>query len=149
MCLLSMMHTTARADRKGPSAKKALCTSRLATTVQGLCFPIVSSSIMTNPTAPGDHYAHTKALRTLMLLQAAHLKCALAQTRHRVPDSRASPSRHVNKTMCTHHSEVLMKQYAYHCEQNGSGQAQSKIYWVNVWLQTYIHSYRDASHTTY
>ena len=131
MCLLSMMHTTARADRKGLSAKKALCRSRLerlmATTVQGSAFPMVSSSIVTNPTAPGDHYAHTKALRTLMLLQAAHLKCALAQTRHRVPGSRASPSRHVNKTMCTHHSEVLMKQYAYHCEQNGSTQAHQRF----------------------
>ena len=40
---------------------------------------------------PGDHYARVRALRILFR--------TLAQTRHRVPDSRASPSRRVNETM--------------------------------------------------
>ena len=40
-----------------------------------------------------------RALRTLLLLQAAPLKYALAQTRHCVPDSQAGPSRRVNEVL--------------------------------------------------
>ena len=64
-------------------------------------FPMAGSSIVTNPMAPGDQYALARALHILLLLQAAPLKCVLVQTRHSVPDSRASPSRCVNETIHT------------------------------------------------
>ena len=70
---------------------------------------MAGSSIVTNPAAHGNHYACARALCTLLLLQAAPLKCALTQTRHHVPNSRACPSRCANETMCTHHSDMLTK----------------------------------------
>ena len=73
----------------------------MATTARDCAFPMAGSSIVTNPTAPGDQYAHARALHTLLLLQAAPLKCVLVQTWHSVPDSRASPSRCVNKAIHT------------------------------------------------
>ena len=73
----------------------------MATTAWDCAFPMAGSSIVTNPTAPGGQYAHARALHTLLLLQAAPLKCVLVQTRHSVLDSRASPSRCVNETIHT------------------------------------------------
>ena len=73
----------------------------MATTARDCAFPMAGSSIVTNPTRPGDHYAHARVLHTLLLLQAAPLKCVLVQTRHSAPNSRASPSRCVNETIHT------------------------------------------------
>ena len=125
--VLSMMHTTARADRKELSAKKALCRSRLerwhSNYHTGIVLFLWPAALLWRA-APGDHYARARTLRTLLLLQAEPLQCALAQARHRMPDSRVSgPSRRVNKTTCTHHCNVLTKRYAHHCVQNGSWQA--------------------------
>ena len=60
----------------------------MATTVRGLRFSYARQLYCDEShavDARGDHYACTRALRTLLLLQAEPLKCALAQTRHRVP----------------------------------------------------------------
>ena len=91
LVVLLMMHTTARADHKELSAKKALCKSRLTTTLRDC----------------------------------------------------ASPSRRVNETTCTHHCNVLMKQYAHHCIQNCSGQANKRVPGEGT---DYRHCYRDFSH---
>ena len=109
--------------------KKALCRSKkggMATTIRGLCFPMAGSSIATNPVAWLPLCPH-RALCPLSLLQVAPLKCALAQTRHCVPDSGASPFRRVNETACTHHCHVLTKPYAHHCLQNCSGETHQKF----------------------
>ena len=45
----------------------------------GCAFPMAGSSIVTNLAVPSDHYTRTRALGTLLLLQAAPLKCGLAQ----------------------------------------------------------------------
>ena len=109
-----MMNTTATANCKN-CWLIVLCRSRLERQWKwqlpyGDCaLPMAGSSIVTNPVAHGDHYACARALCTLLLLQAAPLKCVLAQTRHRVPNSRACPSRCANETICTHHSNMLTK----------------------------------------
>ena len=92
---------------------------------------------------------------TLLLLQSAPLKCDLAQTLHRLPDCRASPSKPVNKMMCTYNYDVLAKRYAHYCIQNCLGQwtysyRQTCIHtYLCTYIHTYIHTYRyrDFSHT--
>ena len=132
------MHTTARADHKELSAKKALCRSRLERWHGNYCTGIVLflwvAAKLWRIQQPRNHYAHARALSTLLLLQAAPLKCALDHTWHCVPHSQASLFRRVNETMWTHHSNVLMKQCAHHCVQGTS-----KICRVNIQI-TDIHT---------
>ena len=100
------------------------------------------SSIVTNPAAPGNYYAHARAIRTWFLLQAAPLKCALFQMWHHVPDSRDCPSRCANKTTCTCTSlRVVTKHYAHHCVQNCSRQAHQEF---TRWTYGYRHTYIAA-----
>ena len=55
-------------------------------------FSMAGSSIVTNPTAPGVHYARARALRILLLLQASPLKCS--------PSPDATPCARPAKTAC-------------------------------------------------
>ena len=109
--VVSMMHTTARDDGKSCRQRNRYPEAGWKVTYQpsyrDCAFPMAGSSIVTNPTVPGDHYANARALCTLLLLQAAPLKYALAQTRQCVPDSQAGASKRVKETMCKHHCGVL------------------------------------------
>ena len=85
--VLSMMHTTARADRKESTMQKQAGKVAWQLPYGNCAFSMASSSIVTNLAAPSDHYTCTKALGTLLLLQATPLKCGLAQEQQNVPDS--------------------------------------------------------------
>ena len=114
LSVLSMMHTTARADHKELSAKKALCRSRLKRWHDNYRTGIVLSyGRQLNCDESRDHYPRARALRTLLLLQAEPLKCALARrdTLCRTaepaarPDVLMKPHAHTivtfNETICT------------------------------------------------
>ena len=103
------------------------CWSKLDTTVRGLCFSYGQQLYCDESHSAPDHYDWARALGTLLLLQAAPLKCDVGQTQHRMPDSWASPCRHINEMTCTQHCGMLTKQYAQHCTQNCSGQAHQKF----------------------
>ena len=95
-------------------------------------FPMAGSCIVTNPAATTmpaqEHFAPYCCFRQ------PGLRCALAQTRHHVPDSWASLSRCATKTTCTHNCDMLRKRYAHHCTQNCSGQVHHKFTgWTYGW----------------
>ena len=82
-----------RLQSRTAAKKKTLCRSWLERWRGNYCTRIVVFlwlAALLCQIQPGDHYARAKALRTLLLLQAVPLKCALAQTRHCKPDSQAS-----------------------------------------------------------
>ena len=126
--MLSMMHTTARADGK---ELKALCKSRLATTVRWLCCLWLEALLWQIPQRPAI---------TIPTLEQFTLYWCFRQPLRSVPLPRLDTGCQAAEPA---HLDVLRKQYTHNYIQNCTVQAHKKLPSERM---DYRNHYRDFSH---
>ena len=114
--VLSMVHTTARVDRKEVNKKERAMQKQAEKVAWQLlygdhAFPMAGSSIMPN-LAQQLLCPHKSTSYPVVASGSPFEVCPNPDATHCAEESSQCPPRHV-KMMCTHHSDVLRKQYAH------------------------------------